>query len=118
MFSPDSGPNFDTWTKRIATPKYSGIINENGISTANGIITAYANIGGRRYTAMLSPLTTVFWMNSFYRNYNGQQTEELKITVNDDVTVYKTENGKTIVTDGYGNIKPDGGPFRIISTVV
>uniref|UniRef100_A0A0K0D835 Flagellar basal body rod modification protein n=1 Tax=Angiostrongylus cantonensis TaxID=6313 RepID=A0A0K0D835_ANGCA len=99
VFSPDSGPNFDTWTRRIATPKYSRIIHENGIRTVNGINTVYANIGGRR-------------------NYNGQQTEELKITVNDDVTVYKTENGKTIVTDGYGNIKPDGGPFRIISTVV
>ncbi|VDM62513.1 unnamed protein product [Angiostrongylus costaricensis] len=117
MFSPDSGPNFDTWMRRIATPKYSGIINDNGVSAVNGINTVYANIGGRRYSAQLPP-TTFFLMNSYYRNYNGQQTEQLKIAINDDVTVYKTENGKTTVTDGYGNIKRDGGPFRIISSVI
>ncbi|VDM62515.1 unnamed protein product [Angiostrongylus costaricensis] len=115
VFSPYWGSNLARWifdTTSNALSSFGGAGYFNSINTVNGITTVIANIGGRPYTAQL-PANSVVSMNSNYRNYNGQQSEEVTIVVNGDVTVYRTMNGRTIATDGYGSIRPDGGPFRI-----
>ncbi|KAJ1357347.1 hypothetical protein KIN20_015481 [Parelaphostrongylus tenuis] len=115
VFSPDWGANLARWiteTTRNAISNFNGLGAFTGISTINGVSTVSVYIGGRRYTAQLPPNSAVS-INSNYGNYNGQQVEEVRIVVNGDVSVYRTVDGRTIVTDGYGNIRHDGGPLRI-----
>uniref|UniRef100_A0A0K0DQZ7 Tail fiber protein n=1 Tax=Angiostrongylus cantonensis TaxID=6313 RepID=A0A0K0DQZ7_ANGCA len=115
VFSPYWRPNLARWifdTTRNALSNFGGAGYFNGINTVNGVTTVTANIGGRPYTAQLPP-NSVVSINSNYRHYNGQQSDEVTIVVNGDATVYRTMNGRTIATDGYGNIRRDGGPLRI-----
>ncbi|KAJ1346723.1 hypothetical protein KIN20_001615 [Parelaphostrongylus tenuis] len=115
VFSPDWGANL---ARRITETTRNAISNSNGsgaftgISTIDGISTVSVHIGGRRYSAQL-PSNSAVSVSSNYGNYNGQQVEEVRIVVNGDVSVYRTVDGRTIVTDGYGNIRRDGGPLRI-----
>ncbi|KAE9412949.1 hypothetical protein Angca_002036, partial [Angiostrongylus cantonensis] len=78
--------------------------------------TINAQIGGKLYSAQL-PHDSSYSISISNTDYNGQRTEQVKITIDGDVTVYRTVNGKTTVTDGFGNIRTDGGPFHINSNV-
>ncbi|KJH42820.1 hypothetical protein DICVIV_11184 [Dictyocaulus viviparus] len=84
-----------------------------GITTVNGITIITMFIGGKRYSAQLPPYSSVTTQS--YINYNNerQPIEEVIIIINGDVTVYRTVGGRTIVTDGNGNVRSDGGPFHI-----
>ncbi|KAJ1346724.1 hypothetical protein KIN20_001618 [Parelaphostrongylus tenuis] len=95
-----------------AISNYGKMDTFSGITTTNGITTVTADIGGKRYSARL-PYGSVVSMCSNYITENGQRNEELRITVNCDTALYRTENGKTVVYDGSENIRVDGGPFHI-----
>ncbi|KAJ1346725.1 hypothetical protein KIN20_001619 [Parelaphostrongylus tenuis] len=117
VFRPEYGYNVVTHITRNTRGALSnplGIDTFSSINTVNGVTTVTANIGGKRYSTQL-PLIGIFYMSTNRTNFGGEQSEVVRITINGDTTVYTTKNGNTVVTDRDGRIRPDGGPFGVIS---
>ncbi|KAJ1371205.1 hypothetical protein KIN20_033109 [Parelaphostrongylus tenuis] len=117
VFSPEYGYNIVTQMTRKTRDTLSNPLELDtfsSINTADGVTTVTANIGGKRYSTQL-PLISTFYMITNRTNFGGEQSEEVRITINGDTTVYTTKNGNTVVTDRDGRIRPDGGPFGVIS---
>ncbi|KAJ1357345.1 hypothetical protein KIN20_015479 [Parelaphostrongylus tenuis] len=117
VFSPENGYNIVTQMTRNRRGALSDpleIDTMSSINTVNGVTTVTAKIGGIRYSTQL-PLIGIIYMITTRTNFNGKRSEEVRITINGDTTVYTTENGKTVVTDRDGRIRPDGGPFGVTS---
>uniref|UniRef100_A0A0K0CYP6 Curli production assembly/transport component CsgF n=1 Tax=Angiostrongylus cantonensis TaxID=6313 RepID=A0A0K0CYP6_ANGCA len=111
VFNPDWGSNL---AKEINDQMMSNFGYHN-IDMFGGKNVISVEIGGRRYSTQLPPNSSVsLIVNNDY--INGRNIEEVRITVNGVVTVYRTTNGRTVVTDGYGNVRTDGGLFHINSS--
>ncbi|RCN50450.1 hypothetical protein ANCCAN_03473 [Ancylostoma caninum] len=111
VFSPDWGANL---AKQIMEATKNAQ-RYGGITSINGVTTVTQDIGGRMYTAQLPPNSSVSTQSTTNTNNQGQLVQTVVITVNGDVTVYTTVDGRTTVTDGSGHIRMDGGPFHINS---
>ncbi|KAJ1346721.1 hypothetical protein KIN20_001613 [Parelaphostrongylus tenuis] len=117
VFSPEYGYKIVTQMTRKTRGTLSNpfeLDTFSSINTVDGVTTVTANIGGRRYSTQL-PLISIIYMITKRTYFNGKRSEEVWITINGDTTVYTTTNGKTVVTDRDGRIRPDGGPFGVTS---
>ncbi|EYB85473.1 hypothetical protein Y032_0297g1727 [Ancylostoma ceylanicum] len=110
-------PNLD-WVTDLLKRFRESFQKHGGITVDNGTVVVTHNIGGRTYTAKFPMKTSVIEEGIVTTNNKGERSEKLVLTVNGDVTVYQTENGRTTVTDAKGKIRADGGPFGIKSAAL
>ncbi|KAK6048181.1 hypothetical protein COOONC_14315 [Cooperia oncophora] len=107
-FDPDWGPNSAGQFQQGASGSSSSSGSSVSISTANGVTTAVATIGGRPYTATFPASSSVSSSSSSYTDANGQQVDVFTIIVNGVSYTYRTVDGRTTGP-------PGGGPFHIVS---
>uniref|UniRef100_A0A7I4YI52 Curli production assembly/transport component CsgF n=1 Tax=Haemonchus contortus TaxID=6289 RepID=A0A7I4YI52_HAECO len=112
VFSPGWGANLARQIERsIAEASSASGVGGVMMSTNNGVSTIQTTIGGRPYTATFAggPIST---SRNVYNN-NGNVVDVFTIVVNGVPYIYTTVGGRTTVTDGQGNVLPDGGPFHV-----